>query len=453
MSWNPEFPFEPPGWDPILPRFPSPPETQPNIPPEGVPEDFTPASPYQPPTGPYEPPEMSPPPLTTVPLEPPIAPPFTPPSSPPPSSPPTTPPSSSPSSPSSPPPSSGAPTLPNEPPVRIWEDHREWSGERRTEPRSRIPIPRTPAPVFEGEWRPERPPPSPVWPIFGAVARVAGAVAGVLWPSELGNSELTPEQQQEARDAFERNNAEQLAAERTQLERTLREYERTHAAEWPGRYHRPQVEGTAGGILEGEYPLPPPAKLPEPELVRMTPPAPAIHPTPTPEELVRSRSSSSPSSSPTPSRARVPQPMQIPQWTPWAIVGALSGVLSSSTTGSRSRIAQELFSQPTPDLPLPQIPSATPAPFVDPLTPPRVPGTDPLTSPLTPFNTTPVGSSPPQVPTSSSTDQDRCRCGPKRKPRKKPRKCVARAGLRWVGGPKSGELAGSRCYAFKGSSK
>jgi len=70
MAWNPEFPFEPPGFDPIVPRYPAPPPLEPNIPAEGVPEDFLPASPYQPPSIPgtvlpFDPsPPIAPPPVT-----------------------------------------------------------------------------------------------------------------------------------------------------------------------------------------------------------------------------------------------------------------------------------------------------------------------------------------------------------------------------------------------------
>jgi len=72
--------------------------------------------------------------------------------------------------------------------------------------------------------------------------------------------------------------------------------------------------------------------------------------------------------------------------------------------------------------------------------------TPPRGNPLTSLNPMSVGSTPPSTPTRTETDRDRCRCKPKK--RKKARKCHAKAGLRWVGGPKSGELAGSRCYAF-----
>lgn len=443
MSWNPEYPFEPPGSDPILPRFPALPPLEPNIPPGGVPEDFIPASPYQPPTIPGTlQPSVPSPPTAAPPSAPPS--PGTPPISP-------TPSPSSPVTPSSPPPSSSVPpTIPGEPPVRIWEDHREWSGERRTEPRSRIPIPRTPTPIFEGEWS-TRPQPSPVWPIVGVIGRVVSGVVGIFWPSELGNGELTPEQQQEARDAFERNNAEQLERERTELARALREYERTHAAEWPGRYHRPQVEGAADGILEREIPSPAipdrPVPVPVPEL---TLPSPAIH-TPT-SSRSSPTSSSSPSSStsspPRPTRARIPTPQ--PTFGQELLEALLEGLVSGASSWARNRartIAQEAFSVPAPT---PSTPAFPASPFADPLTPPRIPGMDPLTpprgNPLTSINTGSVGFGPPRVPTAQREDQDRCRCKPKK--RKPARKCHAKAGLRWVGGPKNGQLAGSRCYAF-----
>ncbi len=395
-------------------------------PPPGAPADpligggGTVSPPFTPPPSPVSPPIAPPQPT------PPISPPTTAPPTPSGSSPPTQPPPP----PQSPPPSSG-------PSVRIWEDPAEWTGERRTQPR--IPQPRTPAPVFEGEYTVPR----GVWPIVGGiVGRALGGIAGIFWPSELGNSELTPEQIAEGRERYAASEEAKADALRGEiLEQRIRELEAARASQWPGRYHRPQVEGTAGGLLEQPVPqpviTPRPVPVPVPEL---TPPSPAIHAPPSPATSTSTRTSSPPR----PSRARVPTPQ--PTLGQELLDALLSGLLSGASTWARNRartIAQEAFSLPNPS-------PSTPG-FVDPLTPPRPVGVvDPLTpprgNPLTSFNPSLLGSSPPSTPTRSRTDRDRCRCKPKK--RKKPRKCHAKAGLRWVGGPKSGQLAGSRCYAF-----
>jgi hypothetical protein len=348
------------------------------------------------------------------------------------------------------PPTSSPPALPSEPPIRIWEDHREWTGERRTPTPSRIPIPRTPSPIFEGEWSRPTPPSSPVWPIVGGVlGRAIGGIVGIFWPTEMGDGELTPEQQREGRERYEASEEAKADAIRAdELEYAIRNLEAARASQWPGRYHRPQDPDAVGGIMGQEYPQPViEPNVPTPVPRELTPPSPAIH---TPS----SRSSSSSSSSPTPSQARVPRPTSSPSPSPSTfgqelLEALLEGLLSGASSWARNRartIAQEALSQPTP------APAMPANPFVDPLTPPRIPGLDPLTpprgNPLTSSNPMSVGSGAPSIPRSQETDQDRCRTKPKK--RKKPRKCAAKAGLRWVGGPKSGELAGSRCYAFKG---
>jgi len=448
VSWNPD--SGPPTW-PFPGVFPVP-NISPVVHPEGAPY---PNEPAPIPGNPHDPRIAVPGTVTpSVPSPPTVAPPSAPPSPVmPPISP--TPSPSSPATPSATPgPSSGAPpTLPSEPPVRIWEDHREWSGERRTEPRSRIPIPRTPAPVFEGEWS-TRPQPSPVWPtVGGIIGRLGGAIAGIFWPTEMGDGELTPEQQREGRERYEASEEAKADAIRgEELARAVREMEAARAAQWPGRYHRPQVEGTAGGLLEQEVPAPViperPVPVPVPE---MTPPAPATFPRS--ETSQRTPPSSSPrsSSTPRPSRTRTPTPQ--PSLGQELLEALLEGLISGASSWARNRartIGQEAFSLPTPAPSTPTFPFSPATPFADPLTPPRVPGMDPLTpprgNPLTSINTGSVGFGPPRVPSTQGEEQDRCRCKPKK--RKPARKCHAKAGLRWVGGPKSGQLAGSRCYAF-----
>jgi hypothetical protein len=168
-------------------------------------------------------------------------------------------------------------------------------------------------------------------------------------------------------------------------------------------------------------PFPPPITFPEPtspptpdpyipgfqrpdvpEVITVTPPAPAYTPQPT-------RSSQTVPSTGTSTRAF-----------PWPLVGALVGLLIGRHPPSRG-----------------------------------FPVSDPLTLNLTDAGTATLGSAPPApIPPPTLTQEQQCdcsQCSSRGKKRKKPRKCRTRAPVRWAGGPKSGQLAGTRCVKFEDS--
>ena len=404
--------FDWPGWQyPWWPgSFPAVPDISPRPNPETMPGAPTPPFP-EPPTD-AAPPEPDPTPdvgagtVAPTPTPTPTVTPTTPPSSPPA----TLPPSSPPTAPGGPP---GGSRI-------IWEDPWEWTGERSTQ--RRIPVPRTPAPVFEGEL--VRPAGFPVWGILG---RAAGAIGGILWPSEMGSGVLSPEQMREAVERYEElNRVPMPPLPRTPAERGFGDI----------RHSMPRPAP--------DFPIPTPAPTIELPPVIVEAPAPVPIPTPTPT------SSPTPTPRPTPSSARVPQPTSSPSSPPWWSI--LSSAIPSSARSRMTVPSSRLFVNPfastagmTNTLTQP-----TTATSSLPGSPSPTTGTSsmPSSSSLTGFNTSLLGSTPPRIPTQTRTaEEEPCRCKPKRK--KKDRKCRAKAPLRWAGGPKKGQLAGNRCISWE----
>jgi hypothetical protein len=165
---------------------------------------------------------------------------------------------------------------------------------------------------------------------------------------------------------------------------------------------------------------PPPETLPWP--MSPPPPMPLPRPSPPPSSTRLPRSP----------RTRSATPATLPQT---ILGGLLSRVLTPSPTPSRTPL-QWPTTTPLPE-PLPASPpSSLP---LTPMVPPAPISPPTLTMPLTQLD---VGLLPSLQPQSQ---RERCEC----KTPAKRRKCRQRAAVKWAGGPRKGQLAGSRCYSFQ----
>jgi len=250
------------------------------------------------------------------------------------------------------------------------------------------------------------------------VRRILGPFGDALFPEELGSGEVSE--------------AERVGRE---LDERLRSLEDMAREIFDNPYRGRGVLGPEIAPLPEPAPpvISPPWPTPSPTASRSPPlPQPSTPQQPRPAQPTTTRS-------PAPQRPASTSPSAIASSWPW-LSPLLSSVISgavSTPSGARSRFT------------LPQRLTG-PAPAVDPLTPPRPTiGTDPLTpprgNPLTRFDAAPLGSSPPGL-TQTRTRTRECRC--EKPKRKKQRKCRARAPLKWAGGPRKGQSAGSRCYSF-----
>lgn len=112
----------------------------------------------------------------------------------------------------------------------------------------------------------------------------------------------------------------------------------------------------------------------------------------------------------------------------WPFVGAITGLIGA-TRGSRSPTVNVAAPMPlTPPVIAPEPTSPAPAPVTSP--PPLV-----LVAGGSGFGGT-------------VATADTCDCSQCKSKRKKPRKCLQKAPLRWAGGPKKGKAAGTRCVRF-----
>jgi hypothetical protein len=299
-----------------------------------------------------------------------------------------------------------------------------------------VPGNRTPAPIFEGEY--SNRPSGPGWPIIGpAIGRIFGGIAGVLWPGEAGDGELTPEQQREGRERYEASREAEEDRRRWDLfEEQLRRIERDSAMEWPGTYEPGRQRFPKQAVEDMPDPFQVEARQPAPRPYSVPVPTPEIGPLPAPTPWPRGVSSTSPDPGGSASSQTIPAPsIPSPSTIPWPqIATAIGSLLGPNPLGRMPRSWQTV-----PDAIVSSIVSSIPGV--------SIPSAMPSGNPLTSINTGLLGSSPPFTPSAQQQSEDD-RCRPKRK---KARKCRARAGLRWVGGPKSGQMAGSRCYSFKGS--
>lgn len=235
---------------------------------------------------------------------------------------------------------------------------------------------------------PRAPSAPPLWGLFG---RVLGGVGAILWPSEIGGGDLTPEQRAEAERAFT-----------DELE----------------RQRRTQVGPVPPPDMPDELPWPfapvPLPQLPEPEPPILPPPLPDLEP-----EL------------PEPVSERDTRPRPPPLSEPWFQFGRLPDV----------RQRAQRMTNPFPMTNTMPFAQPMPQPSVQPLQPPA----------LTPFEATGVASQPlPQTMTSSwsSGGGDPCGCNSTR-PRRKQRKCRQSAPVIWGGGPRKGQIAGNRCFSWE----
>jgi len=170
-------------------------------------------------------------------------------------------------------------------------------------------------------------------------------------------------------------------------------------------------------------PFPEPITLPAPAPVEVPRPQPQPLPAPEPQIVLPKPSLPVPVPVPAPSAppTRLPRRAPAPQRPIFNFPPVPGGFLWNILTRNRSSTSPLQFVSPA------GAPSASPAP--SPATPPTA-SPMPFPTPLTSLNAGGVRS-----------------CSPCR-PSKPRRKCRNRAPVKWAGGPKKGELAGSRCYSF-----
>lgn len=293
-----------------------------------------------------------------------------------------------PPTPSLPPPGPATP-----PPPTIYEDAaRQARADSRVRQLGR--------PVIPGE---TVVPPSAVWGVLG---RVLGGLSGILWPTPVAPGTPSPA---EVEDMIRREQLERARGD--EFEISTRELSRIGPVSIPAP-PAPRVEL-------------PPARVPTAPTIPL--PAP---PAPTPRAQPRAQTQTPPS----------------PVTPPWALIGTILGsqILPRSRGRTRTTPRSQLVTPPS--LPIPATPFSPPLTLTPPLTATPTPIPTPMAPPLTSIQTQVVSSAPPNIRT--RTRQRECDCEPKRK-RQKKRECRARAPVRWAGGPKKGQLAGSRCISWR----
>lgn len=284
----------------------------------------------------------------------------------------------------------------------------------------------------------------------GAIGRAIlgpiGAIFGAAIPSELGSGEVSP-------DELERNRAR---------ERERQIEEESIISEIGRDIFRGGAIGGAGIVIGGgvivdellkrglprTIPLPddvgdePPVSVEVPRVdipaSVISQPSPLPLPTPPTSPLPMPSpppsSSRSPRTSSIPRAARLPAPAASVLTQPWPLLGLLTGSQTRRSALTRPRTA--LFTEPGAAI------ATQPATSVSLISPTSA---LPTTADLTGFQAQVLGSSPPRIGTRTRTRE--CQCEPKRK--KPARKCRARAPVKWAGGPKIGQLAGTRCISFE----
>jgi hypothetical protein len=275
--------------------------------------------------------------------------------------------------------------------------------------------------------RVRNPPPLPGWPIWGIISRVGGVIGGILWPTEMGSGELTPEQQREGRERYERNEAEQIARERAELERRIEDLEVARERAWP----------TPEPVPLPPMPAPQPVPLPLPLPLPSPAPSPTAAPQPRfPDEPILDTSQWQLPRFPQRSRQTAPRA--------WRMTNTVPQITNTPTPTTPTTPSSPPFPTPAPT-PTPTLPQPSPPTLAH----PSPPFTDPLTQnpSLTGFNPQLLGSAPPATRTPSRSRE--CQCDPKPKKKKQRRKCAVRGDVVWASGPNKGKRAGSRCITFE----
>ncbi len=219
--------------------------------------------------------------------------------------------------------------------------------------------------------------------IIFAGGRLGGIVGGILFPEDIARSTIEGAVEENARRALEAAGEE---------------------------FKRRALQGVRAPIFERRQPVgaaPTPRELEEIQ----APSIPRRQPVPTRQlEPVRA-----------PQRARIPQRIRLPAPQRTVLERILIGTsIATATTDIVGRLRKDRGT-----------------PFIDPVFTPQ--------NPTTPFGTpTPTPLPQPQRQPTSNID-DLCRANARRR-RKKREKCVQRLNVVWAGGPKKGQLAGTRCF-------
>lgn len=276
-----------------------------------------------------------------------------------------------------------------------WDVYRREAERAARDSAKRQRAPRVPRPVvIEGEVL-QRAGRTVGGVILRGIGRVIPGIGGVIFPSELGSGELTPEDM---------------------IEQVLRE-----ARDVPEPILPTGAQPSLPPIPQPSMPAPP---IPQPEMQWPSPPS-SVHTPPLPM--------------PSPPTSAPPQPMP---------------TRTRSTTRTRSPVPSSLQPEPwwrlisrTMTRAVPRLSTNTSQRFATP-TSSASSATDPLTraitSSLTGLQSSTLSSAPPRVRT--RTRQRECQCDHGKKRRKKSeRECRQRYNVVWASGPKKGKVAGTRC--------